>query len=396
MTRYIHSFFQHMPPYSGAAALRGHSVVSGLALLRDQTRDAVRVFTTTRAASRIPGAEVVSIDVPEVENSEGLVARMIGEIRMGLAAARVMFGASRCDLAIISTPGYLTALIITARARRKRIPYVVELRDVYPQVYAEAGLLRRGSLPYRFFAKRSRRMYEGARLVIAATRGLAREVTQESPQARVAHVYNGFPSSLRSRKATKHRRFTVCFHGTMGFFQDIETLLRVAERLAPYDIEMVVIGYGRKEGLLQEARLQNLHFLGRLSFERTIEEVERCHLGLCLRLDDGISKDAFPVKIWEYLGLGIPSIVTPPCEAGDFLEAEGCGLQLPAGNVESLVETVLRLKQEEGLLQAMSHRCTLVGEQYTRERTGLVAAQLIGEVLARSHSCQETTARSAG
>lgn len=381
----VRAFFQHMPAYSGAAALRGASVLGALADVLAGEGVAIEAFTSIPDPAPLDGVAVHSIGVPEVENSRGLLARIAGEIRMGRAAARAMFDDGLgCDLAVISSPGYLAALTIAAAARRRGIPYVVELRDVYPQVYAEAGLLRRGSLPYHFFARRTQRLYGGAQAVIAATQGLARTVTEDAPTARVHAIYNGFPAGLMQREARRHDRFTVCFHGVMGFFQDIETLVEVARRLQPEDVDMVVVGYGRNEGLVAGANLGNLRFLGRQPFERTMAEVERCHLGLCLRKDEEISRDAFPVKVWEYLGLGLPSLVTPACEAGDFIESHGCGRQLPAGDVDRLVGAILALKNDPGALKQMSDRCRATATEYTRERTGRAAALVIADCLRES------------
>ncbi|TDP07602.1 glycosyltransferase involved in cell wall biosynthesis [Roseateles asaccharophilus] len=328
------------------------------------------------------GVEVVSLGTPEVENSLSLKRRLLGELQMGWRAARRLFaGEGRPDIAIISSPGYLAALVIAAYSRWRRVPYVLEMRDIYPQVYAEASLIRRESALYRFFSGRSRQLYRKARLVICATQGLAREVMHDEPSAKVACVYNGFPAELLERSAHKHSRFTVCFHGVLGYFQDVDTLVAVAERLAEHNIDMLVIGYGRKESQLQASTLSNLRFLGRQPFDATIAEIERCHLGLCLRLDDGISKDAFPVKVWEYLGLGIPSVVTPPCEAGDFLTAQDCGVVHAAGDVGAIVSTVLALRDSPARWQALSNRCRLVGRSYTRAATGLAVARLISETL---------------
>jgi glycosyltransferase involved in cell wall biosynthesis len=380
----VHSFFQHMPPYAGAAALRGHALASGMAALQGRAGwSALRVFTTTPAAAPLPGVKVVTLDAPEVESARNLPARIAGELRIGRVAARAMLERERCDLAVISSPGYLAALVIAARARRLGIPYVLDLRDIYPQVYAEAGLLRRGSLPYRFFAERSRRLYEGAQVVIAATQGLAREIQRDAPAAKVQCVYNGFPGALCERTARKHERFTACFHGTLGFFQDVDTLIDVARRLQPQGVDVVVIGYGRKEEPLRAACLDNLRFLGRLSFAETMAEVERCHVGLCLRLDDEVSKDAFPVKVWEYLGLGMPSLVTPPCEAGKFLVRHGCGVEFPAGAADAIAQAVLRLRDQADERAAIERRCREVAAQFTRERLGLDAAEIVAAAAAR-------------
>jgi glycosyltransferase involved in cell wall biosynthesis len=375
MTLRLLAFFQHMPPYASAAALRGQSIVGGLVTVLGSRPFALRVLTTTPQATPTHSVELTTLPGSEVESATSLVARSWGELRMGWVASRAMANDNRgVDLLVVSTPSYIAALILCARARRLGIPYVLDVRDIYPQAYAEAGLIARGGWLYRFFAARSRALYRGARRVLTATQGLAREVASAAPSVDVQCIYNGFPAALSERRALKHKRFSVCFHGALGFFQDVETLVTVASRLRPLDVDVVVIGYGRKEALLRHAALDNLRFLGRLGFEDTIAEVERCHVGLCLRHDDEISRDAFPVKVWEYLGLGMPSIVTPACEAGAFLEEHNCGFQLPAGDVEAIVNTLSRLKSNPDECHALSTACRAAAERFTREGLGNQAA----------------------
>lgn len=367
--------------------MRGGSIVSALAHDDWRADIAVEVYTTTPGARDIPGAAIFTLPIAEVENAENLLARVVGELKIGWSAARSMLR-HHCDYAIISTPGYLAALVIAWYSRRKGVPYVLELRDIYPQVYVEANLIRNNSMLCRFFSARSRVLYEKANLVICATQGLLREVTKAAPRARATYVYNGFPGSLLHRNSTKYGRFTVCFHGTMGFFQDIESLVTIAARLEPHDIDVEVIGYGRKESLLRDVNLKNLRFHGRLTFEDTISMVEKCHIGLCLRLDDEISKDAFPVKVWEYLGLGLPSLVTPCCEAGAFLERNGCGKQFPAGSIEEMVAEILNLKTDPARLETLSVQCRRISGRYTREATGQSVADLIMDMVRGGCGCK--------
>jgi hypothetical protein len=59
------------------------------------------------------------------------------------------------------------------------------------------------------------------------------------------------------------------------------------------------------------ANFANALFLRRKSFDDPVKTVERCHLGLYSRVDDAISTDAFPTKVWEYLGLGSMQLSHP-------------------------------------------------------------------------------------
>lgn len=375
--RRLLAFYQHLPPTPSAAALRGQATLAGLAAVAPSS---LRVYavTATAHADAIAGCEIRSLGVADADNASGLARRVWRELRMGWVAARAMTTRHReGDALLVSTPSYLAALLICGFARRRGIRYALDVRDLYPQAYEQAGLIRRDGRLYRYFSARTSEMYAGAARVITATVGLATAVSAAAPRVPVHCVYNGLPARLLERHAAKHGRFTACFHGVLGYFQDVSTLMAVAAALAPHEIDVVVVGHGKRATELVACRLPNLRFLGRLSFEDTMAAVERCHVGLCLRRDDEISRDAFPVKVWECLGLGMPSIVTPPCEAGEFLERERCGTQLPAGDVDAIVAAVLALARDRAALHSAQVRCRAVAAHYTRERLGRKAADYI-------------------
>src|SRR5688572_21494596 len=107
MIRKVVAFFQHMPPYSGAAALRGKSIMQGLAELPEISGATLVVYTSIPSPLAIEGVQVLSLDIGEVENSLPLRQRLLGELRMGWVAARQLYKVPRPDIAIISSPGYI-------------------------------------------------------------------------------------------------------------------------------------------------------------------------------------------------------------------------------------------------------------------------------------------------
>lgn len=379
----ITAYFQHMPPSPTAVARRGSSFVEGLAALpASDLKGPISVLTDTPAPATITGVSMVSIRVTDTARYRTPLWRAIVELRMGFTAAwHVLYKTIDCELAIVSTPPFLSALLITAAARLRRIPYVLDVRDMYPRAYAAAGLMRGSALRYRWLKALSRHMYAGASLITTATQGLARDIGAQAVNTPVACIYNGYPASFRSRSPRKHERFTACSHGVLGFMQDVPTLINVAYRLAEHNIDLVIIGYGRAEGYVTSHKLPNLHFLGRLPFDETIRHVERCHVGLCLRHDDAISRDAFPVRVWEYIGLRIPCVVTPHCEAGNFLSIHQCGIQRPAGDVEGIASAILSFKNSPVRLAEAVGRCEEIGRAFTREELGRSFARLVSDGL---------------
>jgi glycosyltransferase involved in cell wall biosynthesis len=376
MKKHIAAFFQHMPPYGGAGALRGHSIATGLARLDPTLR--VSFFCTNKSPTQYEGISVESLNIPETENISGLIRRILGELIIGLEAAKkIILIRKKIDFVIVSSPAYLSAVIQVYLYRIFNVPYILELRDIYPQVYYSAGLIKKNSLVYRSFSCMSKHMYNNAVISFTATQGLKWSVQQDAPSANIVHVYNGFPANFLRVNTAKYTQFTVCFHGVLGLFQDIETLIKVAQKLEGENVQVVVVGYGSKASLLESSNLVNLKYYGRRTFDETILEVSRCHMGLSLRNDDEISSDAFPVKVWEYLGLGIPCLITPPSEAGTFVLENKCGVVCDAGDVEMIVRNILFYKNNPEEYLGISSICRNIARDYTRERTGYEIAQLI-------------------
>lgn len=371
-------FFQHLPPYPVAGSLRADSFIKAIEASTKFRDYNINLFTTTTGAKRYVGVNVVKLDAPEVENTRGALSRLYGELIIGLSAIKsIFFVRYKPNLLLVSSPSYLAALTLIMCSRLYKIPYIIDVRDIYPQAFAAAGLIERKSLIYKSFDRLSRYIYNNSKLILTATNGLASEIKALNVKPNVVPIYNGYPSSFTRIKSRKHSRFTVCFHGVLGYFQDVETLVAVAHLLKPYKIDVVVIGYGLKEERLINHRLENLFFIGRLSHDDTIAELSKCHLGLCLRNNEGISREAFPVKVWECIGLSIPVIVTPYCEAGYFLENNKCGFQHESGDVNGLVNIIVTLRDTPELFNSLEGNCRKISPRYTREILSLEAVKHI-------------------
>ncbi|WP_420963295.1 glycosyltransferase family 4 protein [Brucella sp. IR073] len=376
----VNLFLPYLPPYPGAGSIRALSFVNGLVAesRRRGLEIKIRVFTATRNPTPIDGAEVHQLKFTAPENNLSFARRLWGELLLGGGAAYEILQKGRnTDILLASSPPFIPSLMLGLLVSAFRRRYVLDIRDLYPLVYADAKLISKDSLLYRWLEKLEHAWLGRASLVFGATGGLARHIRATGTKARVETLYNGFPEKLREIRTAKRERFTACFHGILGQFQDIEGLVEVAKRLLPHGIDVVVVGYGAKEKILTGAIPANLQFLGRQSFEDTMKIVSSCHIGLCLRRDGEISRDAFPVKVWEYVGLGLPAVVTPFCEAGEFLESRECGVQFETGDLDKLVQWIVSMRDNPAQYRAHVEACHAVGTEFTRESVGIAAARII-------------------
>ncbi|MGB1158177.1 MAG: glycosyltransferase family 4 protein [Porticoccaceae bacterium] len=361
--------YHHIPPFSGAVAMRFKSIEFGLKKAGFKANEVLVYTAKVKESMPISSYKTIVFNGSFLSNSKGLMLRSIGEFLFGLQVGfRLIL--KRPRIAVISSPLYLSSIIIGYACYIFRIRYILEVRDLYPQAYADTGLLVDTSITYRFFEHLSRSICRRAEAIISLTKGIENEVSERCRLSNVKTIYNGFPSQVEKIQNAKHSKFTVCFHGVLGFYQDINSLLILAKSLKSEDIDFVVIGYGHKSEQVRKVGLNNLRFLGQLSNNSTLMEAARCHIGISLRSNDALSKISFPVKIWEYLGLGLPVIVAPQSEAGNFVTDNNCGFQFEPSDIEAIKNTIIDLKNNQQLLLSMSKNGLGASKIYTREKMG--------------------------
>ena len=362
--------FQHYPPFPGAGARRAKSIIKSYVTIQSADMDEFYLLTTEELAVE-SNVEVKNFKHSKEGNKKGFFLRAIEELVLGIKIATHLIHVKKYDRVVLSSPSYLATIPISFALFLRRVPYVIELRDIYPESFVEAGLMSKKSLPYKILKSISGKIYSNSIGVLCATDGLIKLLKPYKNLPSVDFVYNGYDLYHESGEITKYDEFTVCFHGILGVFQDVEGLVIVADKLNKFGIKLLVIGYGCQEKLLELP--SNIKFLGKKSFEDTMDIVSKCHVGLSLRNNDQISINSFPVKVWEYIGLGILCIVSPVSEAGNFVESKGLGRQVNFGDYDEIIKIILEYRESKDT--GSVERDSLL--MYSRKETGMAAANQI-------------------
>ena len=363
-------FFESVYPDNNAGSIRAHFLIKAFTSAVKDVE--LIVLTGTSAPVEVEGVEFVSLATPKSYKKTGFIKRALKELMLGFKAARAFSKLKRgCDFIYISSPSYLASMVLTSYSVLSKVRFAFEVRDIYPQAFGYAGAIKENGSIYKMFSFLSNLTYRKATLNISATEGIAQMIEQNAPESNNLVSLNGFPASLLEVTSQKYDRFTLVFHGTLGLFQDVELLCGLVKELRSYDdIDLVVIGHGTKSERVEQSMKQNpnIRFLGSLNHKETIDVVAKCHVGLSFRFEDPLSFISFPVKNWEYLGLAIPSIVSPlGSEAGRFLELNGCGIQVNAGDIKAIIDAVLKLKSDRVYYQCYVDSCMHIRKNYTRE-----------------------------
>ncbi len=246
---------------------------------------------------------------------------------------------------ILSSPPFFSVLWGALGAVISGQKYILDVRDLYPEIFFELKMIKEKSL-FGWIAKKfTKALYRNAHEIMTVTQGLCREI--ESYGENKPHlVMNGYDPDIffPGKSEEKFPRFTLVFHGTIGKLQNVETLLNLAKELEVDDLDILVAGDGPKVQEIISAARSNIRYLGNLPYQEIPSILRKCHVGLSFRTDDKIGKEAFPVKVFEYVGCGLPVIMSPPGEAGSIIQSHSLGLEFQNSDVIKMAATIRQFR----------------------------------------------------
>lgn len=295
------------------------------------------------------------------------------------------------DIIIGSSPHPFGALAASRLARRYKVPFVLEIRDLWPESLVEGSRLGNCHPFIVLLRVVERQLYRSADGIVSLLEGAGGYLARFSvPVERVTWVPNGVPLAVpsggdRSRQAGT---FVALYAGAHGHMNGLETLVRTGELLERegYDgrIKIRLIGEGpEKAGLARLASVIAPTVIEMLPAVRKSEmagvlasaDVGILHLRASPVFKWGIS----PNKLFDYMMAGLPVVLAVSVE-DDPVRRSGGGLAIPPEDPRALADALIRLAelppQERAMMGAK-------GKDYvSREHTypGL-AAKLEGALM---------------
>lgn len=295
--------------------------------------------------STIPGVSTMRTWSPHPSNEASFVWRVLGEVVFGIEAG-VRLALGRYDHVIITTPPFLSMLCAVFLLRLRGRKYSLDVRDLFPDVYAVAGLMDKSNPAYRIVDRMTSRAYAGAAALVGATESLSRKVAVRSGRSEVPVVMNGYLDELffprKSEAASPGAACTVVCHGNFGALFDDETFVAIARGLAAYDLNyrILLVGFGAKLQRLKDAALPNVDIRGAMPHAEVAELVRQSDIGLSVHY---AYEEAFPVKVLEYIGAGLPALVIPRNEGGRVIESNGLGYAFGQQDLDGAIEALRKM-----------------------------------------------------
>jgi glycosyltransferase involved in cell wall biosynthesis len=286
-----------------------------------------------------------------------LVINYLSFIVSGYALAPSALRGRGCDVVFVyAMSPLLQALPAIRLARRRRVPLVIWVQDLWPESLPASGMVTNRWV-FGAVEAVARYIYRRADSILIqseAFRGPVARLADDPGKIRyypntAEPVPDGLPPGGAGGAAAEIAAgFSVVFAGNIGAAQSMETVLDAAERLATHHgIRFFIVGGGSREAWVAQEigrrRLGNVLLTGRLP-STAMPEIFAAAAGLLLTLGSAPALAlTVPSKLQAYLAAGRPVIASVNGEGARVVEEAGAGLTCPAEDGEALAAAVLRL-----------------------------------------------------
>jgi glycosyltransferase involved in cell wall biosynthesis len=286
------------------------------------------------------------------------------------------------DVLVASSPTLFTVVAARVISLRVRAPYVFEVRDLWPAIFVELGVIR-NRLAVALLERLELALYRRACAVVTVTRAFADDIARRGIDRGKLHVIpNGVdldafrpePSepALRAELGLADKRI-VLYCGAHGISHALSRVLEVAARLqADPRIHFLFVGEGAEKQALEsrarELRLDNVSFRPAVPREQVPALYRAADICLVPLRAVPLFRAFIPSKMFEILACGRPLLASLEGEAAEILEAAGAAVVVPPEDVEALTAAVARLTANPALRAELAARGRPYVEQHFDRR----------------------------
>ncbi|MBM3151318.1 MAG: glycosyltransferase family 4 protein [Chloroflexi bacterium] len=285
-------------------------------------------------------------------------------------------GVRNVDVVWGTSPPIFQGVTAWLLARLKGVPFLFEVRDLWPKFAIAVGVLK-SPLLIRMSLWLERFLYRRADRLVVNSPGFISHVTERGAR-RVDLVPNGADpemfepadsgASFRARNLVADK-FVVLYAGAHGLSNDLGVVLEAARLLADRPaVRFVFVGDGKEKASLQAqaAGLANVLFLPpvpKKDMAGALAGADAC-LAILKPLDE--YKTTYPNKVFDYMAAGRPVLLAIDGVIRGVVEAAGCGLFAQPGDPAALAEAIRALAAD----REKSRRMGLAGRSYLEEHFG--------------------------
>lgn len=348
----------------------------------------------------IDGIEVVRVWTYVTAN-EGVLKRTINYVSFMVSAIIGALALPKTDIVITTSPQFFNGLAGYFVSRLKRIPWVLEIRDLWPESITAVGAIKNRNIikaleALEMFA------YRTADRIVPVTDAFKKYMVAKGVDPRKIEVIkNGVdlrfyePLQTTGNSLTEqlglNGKFVASYVGTHGMAHGLDVILSAAEELRErVDIVFLLVGDGadRKRLLARKnaMRLNNVVMLDQQPKENMPLLWDLSDVSMVLLKKSDLFKTVIPSKIFESMAMKKPILLGVEGEVKEIIEQAGAGVCFEPENPTELAQAVLSLYQNPQQRARLGENGRMhVAEHYDRTHLAKRYEAVIESTLASVH-----------
>ncbi|OYT19872.1 MAG: glycosyltransferase WbuB [Nitrospira sp. UW-LDO-01] len=316
-----------------------------------------------------------------VTANEGFFKRTLNYISYLCSAVVVSLFLPKADVVLSTSPQFFNGLAGYFVGKMRRIPWVLEIRDLWPESIVTVGAIKSQAV-IKMLEWIERFAYRNADHIVPVTDSFKVYILGKGIEAgKITVVKNGVDlaqyrpvdgASELAEELGLTGKFIVSYFGTHGMAHHLETILDAARRLSNSpNIVFLMVGDGAERQTLVRMRdtmgLKNVMMLDQQPKSRMPELWALSDISLVLLKKSDLFKTVIPSKIFESLAMAKPIVLGVEGESADLLRAAQAGLCIEPEDADQLVARVLELSRDTQLRQRLGRNGRrFVMEQFDR------------------------------
>ncbi|WP_305463964.1 glycosyltransferase family 4 protein [Photobacterium leiognathi] len=332
--------------------------------------------------SNLDGIRVVRVKTYITAN-DGFVKRILDYLSFMISGFFAGLFQKKPDVIVATSPQFFCACAGWALSTVRRKPFVFELRDIWPASITAVGAMK-DSVAIRLLEKVEMFLYHRADSIVSVTHAFKKELIERGVDGdKIEVVLNGVdltkyqPSICKAPELVKRYnldgKFVAGYVGTHGMAHGLEHIVSVAEQLKGNDdIRIVFAGGGaaRKKviDLVNQKQLKNVILIDRQPKEMMPKLWSLCDVSLVPLVNSELFKTVIPSKIFECMGMGIPTIMSvPEGEATAIIRDTNSGIVVESENVEQISQAIIKLYTDKAFYAEIKSASIVAGPKFSRD-----------------------------
>jgi len=284
-----------------------------------------------------------------------------------------------CDIILATSPQFFTALSGRTLHYFKRKPWIMEVRDLWPDSIKAVGAMKENAA-LNYFSKEEKWCYKSAEKIVVVTRSFKEEIIRKGiPAGKIYIVQNGAnmelfrPREKSQRLLEKYNlegKKVLGYIGTLGMAHKIDFLIDCIKDSAEYTL--MILGNGAEKDSIEEKikkeKINNVILIDAVPKEEVADYIALQDAALINLRKSDLFKTVIPSKIFETSAMRIPILLGVDGEAREMIEEFGAGLYYEPEDMEDFKQKLVQLFSSRELYESCQDGGECLAKAYNRKR----------------------------